>query len=385
MIYLDNAATTPVDPRVAEVMAATQRTYPGNPSSLHAAGRAARAALEDARAQVAALLGTEPETVVFTSGGTEANTLALLGVFEALPPGSHHLVTSEIEHPSVLAPAARLERQGVRVTRLRPGPEGWIDPDTLARALRPDTRLVSLMAANNVTGVVQPLDALAKITQARGILLHTDAVQAVGKIPLDLQRLPIDLLSLSGHKLHGPKGVGALIVRSGVRLAPQMLGGGQERGLRSGTENTPALVGLGLAAALAHREGPDDAVRLVALREHLLEGLETRVPQVYVIGDRWRRLPGHLCLGFAGQEGEAIKVLLALDEAGIAASSGSACSAQRAAEPSAILSAMGFDPLKARGALRLTLGRFTSAAEIERVLSVLPSVVQTLRPLTSGV
>ncbi|GEO82629.1 cysteine desulfurase family protein [Pararhodospirillum oryzae] len=382
-VYLDHAATTPLDPRVAQVLADSARDLFGNPSSLHGPGRRAREAIDGARAQVARLVGSEPDEVVFTASGTEADNLALLGVMAALGPGSHHVITSVIEHPAVLAPLAFLERQGVRVTRLSPGADGVIDPDALARAFTPQTRLVSVMSANNVTGVIQPLADLAALTRDHGALFHTDAVQAVGKIPLDLGTVKVDLLSLSGHKLHGPKGVGALIIRRGVKVHPLVLGGGQERGLRSATENTPGLVALGAAAEIAREEGAGEAVRLVALRERLLDGLSAAVPTVYVIGDRWRRLPGHLCVGFAGQEGEAIRVLLALDEAGIAASSGSACSAHRAAEPSAVLTAMGFDPIRARGALRLTLGRFTTDADIDRLLAVLPGIVRALRPLTS--
>jgi cysteine desulfurase len=262
-------------------------------------------------------------------------------------------------------------------------PEGLVNPEDVAGAIRTDTQLVSIMAANNVIGTLQPVREIGAICRARGVLFHTDAVQAAGKVPLDLQRDNIDLLSLSGHKLHGPKGVGALVVRAGLNLEPLLLGGGQERGLRSGTENVAGIVGLGAAARLALAEGGDVIARLVQLRERLIAGVLRAMPEAYLIGDRYRRLPGHACLGLAGLEGESIKVMLALDEAGIAVSTGSACSTHQAAEPSYVLRAMGFDAFRARGALRITLGRQNTEAEVERFLDILPGVVAALRPIAS--
>jgi cysteine desulfurase len=382
-IYFDNAATSPTDPRVLHAMQPYLGQFWGNPSSLYAEGRQARAAVEQARAQVAALLGAEPGEIVFTSGGTEADNLALEGVLLAAEPAGSHLITSAIEHPAILACCQQLQRWGVEVTRLPVDGEGLVDPADLERALRPATRLVSVMAANNVIGTIQPIADLARIARRHGALFHTDAVQAAGKIAFDVRTQPIDLLSLSGHKLHGPKGVGALFVRKGIELRPLLPGGGQEQGRRSGTENVAGIVGLGCAAELAAAERSAEAARLVQIRDHLLEGITARIARAYLIGSRWRRLPGHLCLGFDGLEGEAIKLLLELDEQGIAVSSGSACSAIHAGQPSHVLEAMGLDPLQARGSLRITLGRFNTIEEADRLLEVLPRAVSSLRPIRS--
>jgi cysteine desulfurase len=378
---LDNAATTPPDPRVLEAMEPFLRQFWGNPASLYVEGRQAREAVDRARAQVAGLLGAEPGEIVFTSGGTEADNLALQGVLLAVGPASGHVVTSAIEHPAVLACCRQLERLGVEVSRLPVDGEGLVDPADLETALRPDTRLVSVMAANNVTGALQPVAELAEIARRHGALFHTDAVQAVGKIAFDVRTLPVDLLSLSAHKIHGPKGVGALYVRNGVKLRPVLSGGGQEQDRRSGTENVAGIVGLGRAAELIVADGSGEIARLVRLREHLLEGILARVDRAYLIGHRWRRLPGHLCLGLRGMEGEAIKLLLELDKEGIAVSSGSACSAIHAGGPSHVLEAMGLDPLQARGSLRLTLGRFNTRDEADRLLEVFPRAVAAMRPM----
>ncbi len=382
-IYFDNSATTPLDPRVRAAMEPYLDAVYGNPSSLHWAGRAARAAVEHARQQVASLLNAQPGEIVFTGSGTEADNLALLGVIAAQGHSDNHVLTSAIEHPAILETCCYLERSGVAVTYLRVTEDGLVDPAELEAALRPTTRLVSIMAANNVVGTLQPIVELGRLAHAHGALFHTDAVQAAGHIPLDIRAMPIDLLSLSAHKLNGPKGVGALFVRQGLSLQPLIHGGGQERGLRSATENVAGLVGLGCAAELARAEISDEASRLVQLREQLLGGILDRVPHAYLLGHRYRRLPGHLCLGLAGQEGEAIKLLLSLDGAGIAISTGSACSASHASEPSYILLAMGLDPIRARGSLRVTLGRFNTAAEVERFLEIFPQAVAELRPLTS--
>jgi cysteine desulfurase len=382
-VYLDNAATTPMDPRVREAMLPFMGASFGNPSSLHAIGRRARAAVESGREAVAALLGAKPAELVFTASGTEATNLALLGAMlpEGAPRG--HLITSQIEHPSVLETCRSLERRGVPVTYLPVGSDGIVAPGALAAALRPDTRLVSVMAANNVVGTLQPIAELCRLTHERGALFHTDAVQAVGKVPLDVGALGLDLLTLSAHKLHGPQGVGALVVRSGVTLAPLVHGGGQEQGLRAATENVAGIVGAGCAATLALQERGADAARLVRLRERILEALSERVPNLYLIGDRYKRLPGHLCLGLEGQEGEAIRLLLELDERGIAVSSGSACSAHHRGEPSHVLLAMGANPVAARGSVRVTLGRFTTDEDVERFLAVFPEVASTLRTVVA--
>lgn len=379
-IYLDNAATTCPDPRVVEAMLPWLRDRFGNASSLHEAGRAAHAALGEARRQVAELLNTLPDEVLFTASGTESDNLALFGIFGPAGERGGHLAISAFEHAAVAEPARRLEERGVGVTRVPVGADGLVDPDDLARAIRPDTRLVSIMTASNIAGTLQPIEELAAVARSRGVPFHTDAVQATGKVPLDLQRVPIDLLSLSAHKFHGPPGVGALVVRRGTGLVPLLHGGGQEQGLRPATENVAGIVGLGVAADIARREMPDDAARIVGLRDRLLEGLEATLPGTRLVGHRWRRLPGHLPLIFDGQEGEAIRLLLDLDAEGIFLSSGSACSSARAGQPSRALLAMGYDPIRARGLVRISLGRFNTSEEIDRLLEIIPARVRNLRP-----
>jgi cysteine desulfurase len=381
-IYFDHAATTPLDTRVRQAMDQYQNGSFGNPSSMHYAGREAHAGVDEARADVAALVGAHPGEIVFTCSGTEADNLALRGVLEQSPAGAH-LVVSAFEHPAVIETAKYLERRGVDVTYLPVSDDGVVSPESLAAALRSNTRLVSIMTANNVIGTIQPVHELAELSHRHGALFHTDAVQAAGKLPLDVTRTPIDLLSLSAHKIHGPKGVGALYVRSGVDLQPIVFGGGQERGLRSATENVPGIVGFGRAAHISRSEMGVETARVVRLREKLFEGISATITNTYFIGDRYRRLPGHLCLGFAGQEGEAVKLLLRLDEMGIAVSSGSACSANHAGEPSYALTAMGLDPIRARGSLRITLGRGNTESEVDRFLEVLPAIVKSLQTVAS--
>jgi cysteine desulfurase len=381
-IYFDHAATTPLDARVRQAMDQYQNSSFGNPSSMHYAGREAHAGVDEARADVAALVGAHAGEIVFTGSGTEADNLAIRGVLERAPEGAH-LVVSAFEHPAVIETARFLETRGLHVTYLPVGADGVVSPESLAAALRSNTRLVSIMAANNVIGTIQPVHELAELTHRHGALFHTDAVQATGKVPLDVTRTPIDLLSLSAHKIHGPKGVGALYVRAGVDLQPIVFGGGQERGLRSATENVAGIVGFGRAAHIARSEMGVETARVVRLREKLFDGISATVPNAYFIGDRYRRLPGHLCLGFAGQEGEAVKLLLKLDEMGIAVSSGSACSANHAGEPSYALTAMGLDPIRARGSLRVTLGRGNTEEEVNRFLEVLPATIQSLQTVAS--
>jgi cysteine desulfurase len=380
--YFDCSATTPLDPRVAAAMRPYLAGVYGNPSSLHEDGRLAKAALDEARRQTAALIGAEPAEIVFTGSGSEAVNLAMKGVFEAGPGGPCHMLISAIEHQASIATADYLRRRGAEVERLSVDGDGLVDPDDVARRIRPDTRLVSVMAANNIVGTLQPIAEIARIAHERGVLFHTDAVQAAGKIPLDVNAAPIDLLSLSGHKIYGPKGVGALYVRAGTPLEPLIHGGGQERGARSGTENVPGIVALGKAASIAAAQRADEAARLTRWRQRLIDALRERVPNAQLLGHPMRRLPGHLCLAFAGQEGEAIHMLLALDEEGFAVSSGSACSSSHAGEPSYVLLAMGLDQVRARGSLRISLGRFNTEEEVERFIDVLPRVAAKLRPLT---
>ena len=381
-VYLDHAATTPLDPRVRHAMEPYLDGVFGNPSSLHWAGRQAHDAVEAGRREVAALLGARPAEIVFTGSGTESDNLAVLGALGAMQ-GPKHVITSAFEHPAVLEPCRFLERQGVEVTYLPASPEGIVAPEALAAALRPTTRLVSVMAANNVVGTIQPTAELAALAHEAGALFHTDAVQAAGKLPLDVGRTPVDLLSLSAHKLHGPKGIGALYVRPGVELAPIVYGGGQERGLRSATENVAAIVGFGQAALLARAEMGEESARLVGLRERVLAAVTDQIDNAYLIGHPYQRLPGYLCFGFSGQEADAIRLLFALDDAGIAVSSGSACSAHNAGEPSYVLTAMGFDTIRARGSLRISMGRFTNDDDIDQLLTALPKAAESLKSIAT--
>jgi cysteine desulfurase len=382
-IYLDNSATTPLDPRVVLAMRPHLESVYGNPSSLHQEGREARECLDRARGQVAALLNADPGEIFFTASGTESDNLALTGILEAHGGQENPVITSAIEHPAVLETCRSLERRGVAVTYLPCDSEGLIDPDDLAGAFRPNTRLVSVMTANNVVGTVQPINELARLAHDHGVPFHTDAVQAAGRIPINVRTQPIGLLSLAAHKIHGPKGVGALFVRTGIPIAPIIHGGGQERGLRSATENTAGIVGLGCAAEIARAEMSGEAARLVKLRDRIIETVAAMLPNAYLIGHRHRRLPGHVCLGFAGLEGESIRLLLSLDEAGIAVSTGSACSAHRGHQPSHVLQAMGFDPIRARGSLRVTLGRFNTDADVEALLRVLPDKIKEMRSIAT--
>ncbi|MEI6127638.1 MAG: cysteine desulfurase family protein [Pseudomonadota bacterium] len=382
-IYFDNAATTPVDPQVAREMQPFLHENFGNPSSLYKEGLEARQAVELARHQVAWLLGCKQSEVVFTGSGTEADNMAITGVFRAFQGKPFHLITSPIEHPAVLEVCKYLAACGASVSFLPVASDGIVSPDDLVKALRPETRLISIMAANNVTGALQPVAELGSIARERNILFHTDAVQAAGKIPINMEANRIDLLSLSGHKMYGPKGVGVLIIREGTPLSPLILGGGQEGGRRSATENVAGIVGLGKACSLSLADMADDAAREVRLRERLIEGIEGLLPNAYLIGHRYRRLPGHICLGLQAMEGEAMKMLLALDEHGFAVSTGSACSSHKAHDPSYVLSAMGFDPFRARGALRITLGRFNTENDVDAFLEIFPKVIAGLRSIKS--
>jgi cysteine desulfurase len=380
-VYLDHAATTPVDPRVAAVMAEclTNDGVFGNPSSAtHAYGREARARTEAARAELAALLGALPQQLVFTSGATEANNLALLGVLRAEPAASRHLITTRIEHRAVRDPARRLEREGCAVSWLAPDRDGRIDPEELRRALRPETRLVSIVLAHNEIGVVQELAAIGAICREHGVLLHTDAAQAVGKLALDLATLPVDLLSCTAHKLYGPKGIGALYVgpRAHAQLTPLLYGGGQELGLRPGTLATHQIAGFGAAAALARAEWRAEAQRLATLRDRLWQRLEA-LGGVFRNGTAADGLPGLLNVSIEGVEGES---LLAALEPAVACSTGSACSSANR-EPSYVLRALGRSPQLAESSLRLSVGRFTTADEVDVAARGIETAVRRLRAL----
>lgn len=374
MIYLDNAASTPVHERALEAMMPHLRGAFGNPSSIHRSGREAARAVAAARAKVAALIGAAPHEIVLTSGGTESNNLAILGTARARP--RSHVVTTQIEHEAVLEPCAQLESEGHAVTRVGAGRDGIVDPAGIESAITPATSLVSAMAANNEVGTVQDIGAIAAICARRGVPLHTDAVQAAGKVPLDVSRLGVSLLSVSSHKIGGPKGAGALYVRDGLRPVPVVLGGGQERGLRSGTENVAAIVGFGEACAMAAERMGEDAARVASLRDALVAGVAARIPHSSLNGDASRRLPGNAHFAFLGVRGEDL--IIKLDEHGIAASTGSACSVHTQKE-SHVLRAMGLGHEEIDGSLRVTIGPQNTRAEVDEALGALVSCVAELR------
>lgn len=374
-IYLDNAATTAVSPVVVEAMLPYFTQVYGNASSVHTAGREAKRALENARRQVAkALNAAAPQEIYFTAGGSESDNWAIKGA--AFASGNGHIITTAIEHHAVLHTCQWLENQGFTVTYLPVDEYGRVSADQVEKALRPDTILVSVMMANNEVGTLQPIGEIGALCRERGVLFHTDAVQAVGAIPVDVQAMNIDLLSLSGHKLHGPKGVGALYIRKGVKISNLLHGGAQERGFRAGTENLPAIVGLGKAIELAHAGLAENAARMTALRDRLISGLTARVQDVRLNGHPTDRLPNNVNLSFAGVEGEAL--LLRLDLAGVAGSSGSACTSGTL-DPSHVLLALGLNEAAAHGSLRLSLGTDTTEDEIDAVLDILPPIVADLR------
>jgi len=338
--------------------------------------------VDHARSQVAELIAAEPEEIVFTASGTEADNLALTGAVRASGrPG--HVVTSAIEHAAILETCKFLASAGTKITHLSVDGEGIVRTDSFLRALQSNVTIVSIMAANNVVGTLQPIEELAHLTKLHGALFHTDAVQAGGKIPLDVKRLNADLLSLSAHKLHGPKGIGVLYVRKGVKLSPIVFGGGQERGLRSATENVAGIVGFGMAAEIARQELEEEASRLAAFRKHIASEILRTFPNAYLFGHATQRLPGHLSLRFRGQEREVSKLLVALDQAGIAVSAGSACSAHHSSQPSGVLLAMGYDDESARGLIRVSLGRFNTQAEVDRFLRELREALTTLQQESS--
>jgi cysteine desulfurase len=379
-IYLDHNATTPPAAGVLAAMTEALRENFGNASSVHFFGQHARTVIDEARAAVAALIGAEPAEVVFTGGGTESDNFAIRGAAEVLDPtGRRHLVASAIEHEAVLQTLKALARRGWETTLVPVDASGTVSPDRLAEVVRADTALVSIMHANNEIGTIQPIARLARVARERGALFHTDAVQAAGKIPVDVRSLGVDLLSLTAHKFHGPKGVGALWIRRGTRLAPLLTGGRQERNRRAGTENVPAIVGFGVAARLAAAKLASESTRLAALRDRLEAGILERVPGTAVNGDPGRRVPNTTNVSFEGVEAESL--LIALDLEGIAVSTGSACSSGTL-EPSHVLRAMGLPSHRVQSALRFSLGAGTTAAEIDRVLDVLPRLVERLRSLT---
>ncbi len=375
-IYLDHNATTPLRPEVLEAMLPYLSAHCGNPSSVHWAGRRAKQGLEEARERVAAFINARPAEVLFTSGGTESNNLALRGVLWAARGKGMHVITTAIEHSSILEPLRMLTREGFSVTTLPVDNEGRVNAEGLTAALRPETVLVSVGLANHEVGTIQPIAALSRVTRERGILLHVDAVQAAGKLPLHVNHLGVDLLSLAAHKIYGPKGMGALYVRKGTSLLPVMGGGAQEREKRPGTENVAAAVGFAVAATLAAQEIERNAAHFLRLTTRLWEGIRERVPYVSLNGPERDRLANTLNVGFAGAAGEGL--MMGLDLAGIAVSTGSACAAG-SIEPSHVLLALGCNEAAAKSAIRFSVGRNTTEEEIDRVLEVLPGVVERVR------
>jgi len=378
-VYLDYAATTPVRPEVWSAMEPYLKEYFGNPSSLHRFGRETRNAIESAREKVAKAISAKPEEIIFTSGGTEANNMVLKGVAFALQEKGKHIITTPIEHHAVLEPCHFLEKLGFEVTYLPVDRYGLIDPDDLKKAIRKDTILISIMHANNEIGTIEPIKELAQIARERNVYFHTDAVQTVGHIPVDVNDLGIDFLSISAHKFYGPKGIGALYIRKGSKLYSLIHGGEQESRKRAGTENVAGIVGFGTAIELAVKELDQEMKRLTELRDYFISEVEKRITDVYLNGHREKRLPNNINFSFAYVEGEAL--LLNLDLEGIAVSTGSACSSS-SLEPSHVLSAIGVPIELVQGALRFTLGLWTTKEDLDYTLDVLEKTVEKLRSIS---
>jgi len=378
-VYFDHNATTPVAPEVLAAMLPYFSVAYGNASSIHAFGQEARGAVERARSSVAALVGAQASEITFSSGGTESNNQAILGILGNVPAAGRHVITSAIEHVAVLDPCRELAKRGADLTILPVDREGLLNPEDVRRAIRPDTALITLMLANNELGTVEPIEEIGKIAVERGIVFHTDAVQAAGKIPIDVTRLGVHLLSIAAHKFYGPKGVAALYVRKGTQLKPLLYGGHSERDRRPGTEDVAAIAGMGKAAELARINMQEESARLGALRDILEKGLLERVPHSWVNGARAPRTPNTTNMTFPFVEGEAM--VIALDLKGIACSTGAACSSG-AVEPSHVLTAIGLAAEDARATLRLSLGRQTTREEIDFALETIPAVIERLRQIS---
>ena len=377
MIYLDNAASSRIHDAVFETMLPFLKEQYGNPSSIHRYGRIAQKAIEKARKQIANLINADPSEILFTSGGTESNNMALYGIAKQNPRSA--IITSSIEHDAILEPCKKMEKEGFDVVYLPVDKFGLVDPLILKNHLNENTSLVSIMFGNNEVGTIQPISELVKICKNKNILFHTDAVQAVGKIPIDVKDLGVDLLSISSHKINGPKGIGALYVKKGVMLDPMILGGGQERGLRSGTENVANIAGFGKACELAQINYVENISKMKKIREHLASGILQKIPKVTLNGHPEQRLPNNVHLTFLGVHGEDL--LIKLDENGIAASTGSACSV-KIQKASHVLQAMGFSHEQITGSLRLTIGVSNTLEEMEQTISILKKVVEELRSVS---
>lgn len=378
-IYLDYAATTPTDPKVVSAMQPYFFEKFGNASSLHAFGQEAKKAIEDSRQSLAAFINAEPEEIIFTSGGTESDNYALLGAAYALEQKGKHIITSVIEHHAISEPAKFLENKGFKVTYLSVDKDGLVSPDDLKKAITDKTILISIMHANNEIGTLQPIAQLGKIAREKGICFHSDAVQTVGHIPIDVNQLNLDMLSLSAHKFYGPKGVGALYVRKGIRLDTFLRGGDQEKGRRASTQNTTGIVGLGKAIELCEKQMEGEIKFQSFLRDKLIKEIPLRIPEVRLNGHLTKRLPNNVNFSIKYIEGESI--LLSLDMLGLACSTGSACTSS-SLEPSHVLLAIGLDHETAHGSLRITFGRWTSESDIDYLLEKLPKVVQKLREMS---
>ena len=378
VVYLDNNATTAVAPQVLEAMLPYLGDLYGNPSSMHTFGGQVAEAVDTAREQIASLLGAQPDEIIFTASGSEGDNTAIWSALQSRPE-RRHIVTTRVEHPAVLSVCRYWETQGYRVTMLGVDSKGRLDLEEYAATIGDDTAIVSIMFANNEVGNIYPIQEMAELARERGVLFHTDAVQAVGKISIDLRHLPVDMLTLSGHKINAPKGIGALYVRKGVRFRPLVRGGHQERGRRAGTENVPYIVGLGVAAQHCAQFMQEERVDVARLRDKLESGLLARIPECRVNGDIEHRLPNTSNISFKNVEGEAI--LLMLDRLGIAASSGSACTSG-SLEPSHVLRAMGVPFNYAHGSIRLSLSRYNTAEQLDYVLDKFPGVIETLRAIS---
>ena len=378
VIYLDNNATSRVAPEVFQSMVPFFTEKYGNASSMHTFGGQVGDCIRDARAKVADLIGATPDEIIFTSCGTESDSTAILSALAAQPE-KKHIITTRVEHAAIIALCQHLETKGYEVTYLGVDAKGRLDLEELAAAMRKDTAIVSIMFANNETGTLFPIEKIAEMVQERGIIFHTDAVQAAGKLPIDVRKTPINFLSISGHKLHAPKGIGVLYARKGTRFIPFLRGGHQERGRRAGTENAPYIIGLGTACELARQNMQEENIRVPALRDRLEQGLLAAIPDTIVNGDTEHRLPNTCNLAFQYVEGEAI--LLLMDQYGICASSGSACTSG-SLEPSHVLRAMGLPFTFAHGSIRFSLSRYTSEAEVDYVVKVLPGIIERLREIS---
>jgi cysteine desulfurase len=379
-VYLDNNATTRMREEVLEAMLPYLKDIYGNASSIHQFGRAARTAIDDARGKVASLLGAaSPEEVIFTSGGTEADNFALRGVAQALKSKGDHIITSSIEHHAVLNTCKVLEKNGLKVTYVGVDRDAIVDLAALKKAVTDKTILISIMYANNEVGTIEPSEEICSIARERGVYFHTDAVQAAGKIPFELKNLDVDLASFSAHKIYGPKGIGALYIRKGTKITPQMVGGHHEMGRRAGTENVAGIVGFGKAAELAQKELAAEAKKLTALRDRLHDGIISSITEVTLNGHPEKRLPNTLNLRFRYLEGESI--ILNLDMEGVAVSTGSACTSG-SLEPSHVLTAMGVDPAETQGSIRFSLGRDNTADDIDYVVKILPAIIKRLRDMS---